>query len=85
MSYVTEITELFLAHCPGVTILDPMEYALIAEWKKQGIPLNLIRTVVDEGCADWEKKAVKVESIAYFQEAIQEKYLNWLQTRAEKF
>ena len=81
MSYVTEVTELFLSHSPGVSILDPMDYTIIAEWEKQEIPLAIVLAAIEEGCANCKEEPVKIESIAYFQEEIKKNFRSWLQTR----
>lgn len=81
MSYVTEVTDLFLAYCPEATLLDPMDYTIIAEWEKQAIPLPIVLAAIEEGCANCKEEPVKIESISYFQEEIKKNFRNWLQRR----
>jgi len=42
MSYVTEVAVLFISRCQYITILSPADYAIIAEWEKQEIPLVVV-------------------------------------------
>ena len=42
MNYITEVADLFITRSRRVTILNPMDYVIIAEWEKQEIPLAVI-------------------------------------------
>lgn len=83
MSYVTEVAELFLAHCPNVSFLGPADYTIVAEWEKQEIPLTIVFTAIEEGFSNYNDDSARIESIGYFHESIKQNYRNWLQTQEE--
>ncbi len=84
MSYVTEIADFFLARVPSIGILNPTDYTLIAEWEKEGIPINIVFNAITAGFVKCKEKSEAIESIAYFQEAVKKNQNNWLLTQAAK-
>jgi hypothetical protein len=80
MSYVTEVANLFLSRCRRVKILSPMDYAIIAEWEKEEIPLAVVfeslNTVFDNLQQNIE--LVNIESIRHFQNEVKKNFANWL-------
>ena len=46
MNYVEEVSSLFQARC-GKIILAPEDYAQIAEWEKQDIPIEVVAVTID--------------------------------------
>ena len=77
MSYVREIADLFRLRCRHITILNPMDFAIIAEWEKQDIPLFIIRESIEEVCG--QKNDPEIRSIADIQDEVKRKFINWLQ------
>lgn len=77
-NYVTEIADLFLARCSGITILSPLDYTIIAEWEKQEIPLAIVLDTMNKGFEKVNAAEVKVESIGHFQEAVKKNFREWL-------
>lgn len=82
MNYVREIADIFRLHCRHITILDPMDFALIAEWEKQDIPLPVILRSIEEVCS--QENDLAIESIADIQDRIKQNFVNWLQTNSMK-
>jgi hypothetical protein len=81
MSYVSDVAELFLSRCQSVKILSPTDYATIAEWEKQEIPLAVILDSLNRSfnALPEHKKTSKIESMNYFQNEIKKNFANWLQ------
>ena len=81
MNYVTEVANLFLSRRQDGTILSPTDYATIAEWEKQEIPLAVvldsINRVFDNLAQSNER--VNIESISHFQSEIKKNFADWLQ------
>jgi hypothetical protein len=82
MNYVVDVAELFLARCPNVTIMGPMDFTTIAEWEKQGIPLDVVFASINEVCDGLTEKGGKVESISDLHATVKQNFLTWLQTNA---
>ena len=78
MSYVTEVTELFLSHRPGVTILDPMDYTIIAEWEKQEIPVAIVLRSINEVYFKFKEENIKIESISECHSVVKSNFRAWL-------
>ena len=81
MSYVGEIADHFKSHCGKTTVLDPMDYMIIAEWEKQGIPLGVVVSTIDE-IFDRLDDDSKVDSVGYFQDRVKQKFRAWLEAQA---
>ena len=79
MSYVVDIADLFLSRCGHITILNPTDFAIIAEWEKQDIPLSVILESIEEVCG--KNNGQKINSIADIQDIVQQNFINWLQTK----
>ena len=50
MNYVSQATAYLREHFGGPTVLDHEVYAMIAEWEKTGVPLEILETSIDELC-----------------------------------
>lgn len=82
MSYITEVTGVFLSCCTHLTILNPTDYTIIAEWEKQEIPLVVVIDSINKVCDTFdEEETLKIESIGHFQEAVKKSFEDWLQTQ----
>jgi len=82
MSYVIAVADLFLARCPNVTILSPMDFTIIAEWEKQEIPLDVVFDSINRFCDELGKKIGEVRSISDLRSSVKQNYINWLQTNS---
>jgi hypothetical protein len=83
MNYIEEVANCFLNGCLGISILDPDDYALIAEWEKQEIPLEIVITSMMK-IFDYQttnKTCEVINSIVFFQHEINKNYTEWLQTQ----
>lgn len=80
MSYVTDVADLFLSRCQIVVILSPTDYATIAEWEKQEIPLTVVfdslNSVFDN--LPQNNESVNIESIGHFHNEVKKGFADWL-------
>lgn len=79
MSYVQEVANVFLARCGSITVLGPTDFATIAEWEKQEIPLALIVSSINEGYDQLNGRGTGAGSVADIQEKVKNDFLVWLQ------
>lgn len=77
MNYIREVTNLFTARCRNPATLTPDDFALIAEWKKQEIPLEVILKSIGEVCDGQCENKLSVTDI---QDKVKRDFVNWLQT-----
>jgi hypothetical protein len=80
MSYITDVADLFLSRCQNIKFLSPIDYATIAEWEKQEIPLAI---VVDSLNYVFDNPLQRVDlanikSIKDFQSEVRKNFANWL-------
>jgi len=78
MNYVEEVSSIFQARC-GKTILAPEDYAQIAEWEKQEIPLEVVAVTIDLTSYQLDGVETEIKSIRYFNDAIKTNFRRWLQ------
>ena len=84
MSYVGEIADLFRSRCGDTAILCPMDYVIIAEWEKQGIPIALVTSAIDEAFGRIQGGDPRIDSVGYFQDIVKQNFREWLATGAAK-
>jgi len=77
MSYVLNVAEILLARCSNITILSPTDFAIIAEWEKQEIPLDVALKSIHELCDE----ATGVRSVSDFQTIVRKNFVQWLQEK----
>lgn len=81
MNYISEVIDLFSSRCRKLTHLSPKDYALIAEWEKQEIPLfvvlNSINRIFDN--LDQNNEFESIDVIEYFQNEVKKNFIDWLQ------
>jgi hypothetical protein len=80
MSYVGEVANAFLSRRSGPGILRPMDYAIIAEWEKQEIPLAVVVDSINEGCGKIECRIDEIDSIGSFQDLVRKNFRVWLES-----
>lgn len=83
MSYVSEVVDFVASRRGSSTIFSPGEYAVIAEWEKQEIPMRLIFGAFDQAVVDDEQKREKQFSIEELDEVVCLQYAEWLRNRFE--
>lgn len=83
MSYVSEVVEFVAARRGSPTILSPGEYAVIAEWEKQEIPMRLIFGAFDKAINENGKKQKTQSSIEELDEVVCLRYAEWLRNKNE--
>ena len=59
-----------------------MDYVFIAEWEKQGIPLSVVVSAIDE-IFDRLDDDSKVDSIGYFQDMVKQNFRTWLEAQRD--
>ena len=67
-NYFTEIEEHFQKRRGTLTILSPLDWALMETWKDAGVPLEAVRRGIDEAFDKWERRprrTRKVNSLTY--------------------
>ena len=80
MDYIREVANRFLARCPNITILVPMDFAIIAEWEKQEIPLAVVLKSINEAADSRNKKEFRICSVTDIQDAVRQDFIRWLNT-----
>lgn len=80
MSYVSEVVEFVAARRGSPTILSPDEYAVIAEWEKQEIPVRLIFGAFDKLDRKLETDQMSIQEM---DEVVCLYYADWLRNRYE--
>ncbi len=84
MSYVSEVADL-VSRCRSATILNPSEYALIAEWEKQEIPivviLDSVKTIFDVA-ENGSRKNIALDEI--FHNEVKRNFADWLQNKNKR-
>lgn len=83
MSYVSDVAEFVAARRGSPTILSPSEYAVIAEWEKQEIPIKLVFGIFDRSLMGSESSGRRSVSIEELDKAVYLQYADWLQNRTE--
>ena len=78
LNYVEEVSSLFQARC-GKIILAPEDYAQIAEWEKQDIPIEVVAVTIDLTSYQLEGVDTEIKSIRFFNDAVKTNFRRWLQ------
>jgi len=75
-NYFTEIEEQFQrVRGTSLFLLSPLDWALIENWKKAGVPLEAVLKGIDDAFEKWRSRKVKrrqVNSLAYCAQAVLE-------------
>jgi len=78
MTYVTEVVDFFLARFPGVALLDPTDYTILAEWEKQEIPLDLVLKSIADAHTDLQNNSGEIKSLADCHARVKVNFREWL-------
>lgn len=85
MSYVSEVADLVSSRLPVVKILSPADYALIAEWQKQEIPLVVVLKSINHIFDNIKGKELEnLKLNEYFQNEVKKNFANWLQNQSTR-
>lgn len=82
MNYVNDVSTIFQSRCPGVAVLSPEDYTLIAEWEKQEIPFEIVAASINTICDRLDGDTAEIASIGYFSSVIKNNFTTWLQSGA---
>lgn len=80
-NYIDEVADQLLSHCREMTFLSAADYMIIAEWKKEEIPIAVIFDSIKEVCENPNVENPQIASISHVQAAVKRKFGNWLQTQ----
>lgn len=78
MSYVTEIADLIVELNPEQPVLNADQYTTIAEWEKQGIPLEVVRSSIYQALNDAQGGEASTDTIRSAHRAVTVNFQNWL-------
>lgn len=80
MNYVVAVADLFLARCHNEAILSPSDFATIAGWEKEEIPVDVIFRSINELC----DQGVKFSSLSDFQSLVKQNFVEWLRVQSDR-
>jgi hypothetical protein len=78
MSYVSVVTDFFSTRQGIHFSFTPDDYAAIAEWEKQEIPLAFVLETIDRVIRDSELRSEPVSSITELNGSVNSKFEDWL-------
>ncbi len=82
--YFTEIENAFVRRRGRHLLLSPVDWALIEEWEKQGVPLKIVLATIDEIFDQVEadpKRSGSVRTLSYCKGAVESRYRTWLESQ----
>lgn len=87
-SYLSEVSNLFLQRRGSTLQLSPLDWQIIAEWERTGIPLHIVCRAIDDVFDTYDKLPKKkkrpIKSISYCAEEIEASFDDWLQLQTGK-
>ena len=81
MSYVSVVTDFFATRQRADFSFTPEDYATIAEWEKQEIPLAFVLSTIDRVIVESEKREETVGSIIQISGSVHSRFADWLRDR----
>ena len=78
MSYVSVVTDFFATRQGVEFVFSPEDYATIAEWEKQEIPLAFVLSTIDRVISESESRRETVGSIIQLSPSVNSKFVDWL-------
>ena len=81
MSYVSVVTDFFATRQGSSFSFSAEDYAAIAEWEKQEIPLAFVLETIDRVINESESRAETVGSITDMNISVHMKFADWLRDR----
>ena len=82
MNYVAEVTGAFRSRMGEATILDASDYARIAEWEKQEIPLFIVILAIDQAFDKLDGTIEQIGSIIDLRDEVKRRFGTWLRRTA---
>jgi hypothetical protein len=81
--YFAEIEEAFIRRRGKPLLLSPLDWALIDEWKKRGIPLHVVLRAIERTFDVYEAQTPRrnVRSLAYCRDEVEMAFAEWLKTQ----
>lgn len=64
MSHITKVADLITSRDENVKILSPMDYAVIAEWEKQEIPLFVVIDSINRFFGNFRQDKIPVHIVS---------------------
>jgi hypothetical protein len=81
MTYVSVVTDYFASRTGGDHSLSPEDYATIAEWEKQEIPLSFVLNTIDRVMLESQARPSETCSIGELDRSVNIRFVEWLQTQ----
>ena len=78
MSYVSVVTDVFATRQGADFTFTPEDYATIAEWEKQEIPLSFVLSTIDRVISESEKRREMIGSIIQISPSVNSRFADWL-------
>ncbi|MCO6512273.1 MAG: hypothetical protein J5I65_15930 [Aridibacter famidurans] len=79
-NYFSEIESAFVRRRGRNLLLSPVDWALIESWEKEGIPLKIVLSTIDELFDQLEadpKRAGSIRTLTYCKDAVEARYRTW--------
>ncbi|HUF04844.1 MAG TPA: hypothetical protein VMM38_11805 [Aridibacter sp.] len=79
-NYFSEIESAFVRRRGRNLLLSPVDWALIESWEKEGIPLKIVLSTIDELFDQLEadpKRAGSIRTLTYCKDAVEARYKAW--------
>lgn len=87
-NYLSEVTNLFICRRGGIAQLSPLDWTIIDQWERDGIPLRIVLRAINEVFDNLEEKypirKASIKSISYCQEEIEACFEEWLEMQVGK-
>jgi hypothetical protein len=83
MSYVSVVTDFFSTRQGCDLSFTPEDYATIAEWEKQEIPLAFVLSTIDRVINERESRSETVGSILQISASVDSRFVDWLKLHSE--
>ena len=72
------ITDFFATRQGADFNFSPEDYATIAEWEKQEIPLAFVLSTIDRVISESEKRREMIDSIIQISPSVDSRFADWL-------
>jgi hypothetical protein len=81
MTYISDVVNLLISRSKNITFLTANDFALIAEWEKQEIPLEIVLKTINETLDDLylTNSENDIDSLTGFRSIVKTNYVEWLQ------
>ena len=86
-NYFSEIEETFNRRRGKYQFLSPLDWALMEDWEKRGVPLHIVLRGIEKVFDNQDAKATKrrsIKGLSYCREEIEAQYEEWLERQVGK-